>query len=153
MKRSLFVAEIRKKFGRDHKPSARTKQFLASLVSQVDSLAENEAEDLFVIFSAFEAARRQQREGKHLRVKKYPAATSEVRHPSWVDHGFRTKSLGGNDQFHSDPYCLPDKALKELVALIDAGWSVSVDARESSYYPGVTLRVTVAKSDQDVASR
>lgn len=68
---------------------------------------------------------------------------------SWIDHPYRLvfKQEDGSqhEYFCSEPYSLSAEALRDLVALADQGWSVSVGTDWALHYPGSTLHVRVSK--------
>ena len=148
MKKKTFLKEIAKHLRSNYKPSAVVKPIYDLLQSKLEGLTPKEADELSRIVAAFESTKRLEGEGKHLHVKKYPGATRAGVKPPWVDHGFMTKASDGQISYHSDPYHLFGPEITELAKLIHEGWQVSVNGRESSWFPGRTVRVTVDEPSQ-----
>jgi hypothetical protein len=64
----------------------------------------------------------------------------------WIDHPSRLVSRRtGEVVYRSEPYSLGEEKLRELVALLDQGWTVGIDASFGSYYPGRTVAVLVSR--------
>jgi hypothetical protein len=47
--------------------------------------------------------------------------------------------------FRSEPYQLNEKELRQLVALVDAGWRVRICPEYSTHFPGETMAIMVRK--------
>jgi hypothetical protein len=65
----------------------------------------------------------------------------------WMDHLSRLVSREtGAVTFRSEPYRLGGEELRQLVALLDAGWLVRVRADHSEHFPGWTTAVLVSRA-------
>ena len=64
---------------------------------------------------------------------------------SWLDHLSRLVLPCGRVYYRSEPYRLGAAALRELVALEDEGWDVSVRPELSTHFPGRTAAVIVTE--------
>ncbi|HTU20244.1 MAG TPA: hypothetical protein VMG10_19425 [Gemmataceae bacterium] len=70
---------------------------------------------------------------------------------AWMDHLSRLIDKDTHQvYFRSEPYDLRGDGLRELVKLLDDGWSVQIDASCSAHYPGWTTAVLIWKDGADV---
>jgi hypothetical protein len=70
----------------------------------------------------------------------------------WFDHAYRlTRKEDGVTLFCSEPYRLEGDGLRNLVKLMDQGWSVSVGAEYAIWFAGHTLLVQIRKRESEVS--
>jgi hypothetical protein len=73
-----------------------------------------------------------------------------LHHLGWMDHLSKLKSRQtGRLYYRSEPYHLDGEALRELVALLDADWEVTVRPNHSDHFPGQTMAVLVSRKAKE----
>jgi hypothetical protein len=69
-----------------------------------------------------------------------------ARMPKWLDHPSKLiHKETGEIIYRSEPYWLNEKELRQLVALVDAGWRVRICPEYSTHFPGETMAIMVRK--------
>lgn len=66
----------------------------------------------------------------------------------WVDHGYKLLR-DGKTIYVSEPYQLGNDEIRELAALADQGWQVTIWPGRAIHFPGETMAVWVRKTESE----